>query len=277
MKLKELRARIGMTQKQLAKEMETTQQTIARWETGKTLLNVDQVRNLSVILQCSAEDLLGWESEPGELPDSPFASMGREIPYGTLQVGMRYGNREYPVSEKARESLLKQTEALEPTGSGKEDAWLYAWTLNNKLLLINPEYLKRFKLLSDDVVAMPSFESPEVYRALEAWPVLEVTGKIKQHCDELAASLGSDDDVFHFTSEVRITYDDGSDEWCNLSDEMAMVWGNVVMMLDYVGQRSLLQIDEVGPHEAVFARSGRVAVIEIPFERFLRLTTPSDN
>ncbi|TIQ46380.1 MAG: helix-turn-helix transcriptional regulator [Mesorhizobium sp.] len=42
--LRQLRTRLGMTQRDLAKQMSKTQQTVARWETGAALLNVDQGR-----------------------------------------------------------------------------------------------------------------------------------------------------------------------------------------------------------------------------------------
>ncbi|MFG6577464.1 helix-turn-helix transcriptional regulator [Sulfitobacter sp. 1A15333] len=273
MNLKELRLRINLTQKQLAEQMETTQQTVARWETGKTTLNVDQIRDLCMVLQCTAEELLGWETDANDVRISPFSVVSSELPYGTLQIKTAGSDREYPVSEEARKSLLTQIDAFGPLNDGSASAWLFAWTLNNKLLLINPAHLMKFRLISDDVEAMPSFENAEVYRALEDWPNITVTGKIRRVCDALAARLGSKEEVYRLVSEVCITYADGSPEWSNLSEETATAWHGAMMGVESLGQSSFTQIQEEGYYDATFANLGFVALVEIPANLYFRLTT----
>lgn len=273
MKLKELRSRIGLTQKQLAEQMETTQQTVARWETGKTVLNVDQIRDLCVVLECTAEELLGWETDPSEMRTSPFSAVGSELPFGTLRIKMPRFDREYPVGEEARTSLVSQMDAFRPLSTGGASGWFLAWTLNNKLLLINPAHLMKLRLVSDEVEAMPSFENAEVYRALEDWPNVSVTGRTRKICDEVASSLGGEDDVSRFVSEVCVTYSDGSIDWCNLSEETATEWYGAMMGAESLGQNSFTQIWEDGHDDATFANLGCVALVEIPANLYFRLTS----
>lgn len=273
MNLKELRSRIGLTQKSLAEQMETTQQTIARWETGKTTLNVDQIRELCMILQCTAEELLGWETDANEVRVSPFSVVGSELPYGTLQIKTTDFNREYPVSEEARKSLLTQMDALGPLNDGSASAWLFARTLNNKLLLINLAHLMKFRLISDDTEAMPSFENAEVYRALEDWPNATLTGKTRQACDELVANLDKEEGVYRLVSEVSVTYANGSIDCDHLSEATATEWHSAIMGLAGIGQNCFVQIGDDGEEGANFANLGHVAIVEIPANLYTRLTS----
>ena len=275
MKLKEIRSRIGLTQKQLADQMDTTQQTIARWETGKTVLNVDQIRDLCVVLGCTADELLGWEAEPDEMRTSPFSSVGSEEPFGALHMKMAFGDRLYPVGDEARQSLLSQMDDFDPINGGQTLGWLHTWSLDNKLLLINPAYLRRFRLISDEVEAMPSFENPEVYRALQDWPNITATGRMRKRCEDLAANVGGDEGVLRLVAQVRVTYDDGSDDWSHLSEETASEWFGVIMALADIDEGCFVQIDEDGQHVAAFANLDRVAMIEIPADLYFRLISDS--
>lgn len=271
MKLKELRSRIGLTQKQLAEQMNTTQQTVARWETGKTILNVDQIRDLCIVLECTADQLLGWETGAEDLLSSPFSSVGSEVPYGTLHIRTTCGTREYPIGLDARKTLLSQADATGQIDASSKSVWLNTWSLNNRLLLINPTYLRGFRLISDDVEEMPSFEHPEVYRALEGWPNIKAEGKIWEQCKNLVSRMEDEEAVSRLVSEVRITYDDGTDDWCLLSDETATTWFELGMALPSVDQNSFVKIDEEGREVAAFANLARVVMIEVPTDLYLRL------
>jgi hypothetical protein len=182
-------------------------------------------------------------------------------------------DREYPVGEDARNSLVYQMDAFKPLSTGGASGWLFAWTLNNRMLLINPAYLMKIRLFSDDVEAMPSFENAEVYRALEDWPNISVTGMTRKICDEIASSLGGEEDVFRFVSEVCVTYSDGSIDWCNLSEETATEWYGAMMGASSLRQDSFIQIQEDGHDDVTFANLGRIALVEIPANLCFRLTS----
>ena len=58
-KIKQLREAKKLTQTDLAKKLNTTQQTIQRWETDKTNISSDSLKELAIILDCSVDELLG--------------------------------------------------------------------------------------------------------------------------------------------------------------------------------------------------------------------------
>ncbi|MGH8685483.1 MAG: helix-turn-helix transcriptional regulator, partial [Nitrosospira sp.] len=58
-RLRELRVMFNLTQEDLAAILKVTQQTIARWETGKAEPNLAALRDLAVILDTSVDELLG--------------------------------------------------------------------------------------------------------------------------------------------------------------------------------------------------------------------------
>lgn len=56
--LREYRKRIGLTQKQIADMLGVTAPTVTQWESGERKPNIIMLKKLSVILKCSADDLL---------------------------------------------------------------------------------------------------------------------------------------------------------------------------------------------------------------------------
>ena len=56
--LKEVRKACGLTQKQVAKELDVVESCYANWEQGRTEPNVDMLRKLGVIFKVSVDDLI---------------------------------------------------------------------------------------------------------------------------------------------------------------------------------------------------------------------------
>ncbi|MGF3141288.1 helix-turn-helix transcriptional regulator [Facklamia sp. P13064] len=61
-RLKELRDRYNMTQSELAKRLNTTQQSIGRWEVGKTEPSIEVIKEIATIFNVSVDYLLGHSS-----------------------------------------------------------------------------------------------------------------------------------------------------------------------------------------------------------------------
>jgi transcriptional regulator with XRE-family HTH domain len=263
-----------MSQQQLAKKMNTSQQTIARWEAGKAALNVNHIKDLCLVLECSAEELLGWSAEPEEIRESPFANSNVGIPYGTLRLVMTFGEREYPIDENARSSLLKQIEALGVMDDRMNEAWIYAWTLNNKTLLINPRHLVKIELISDDVVEMPDYLNAEIYRSLEQWPHEELGKNMGDKCEQLTEELG-EEAIDRLISYVRTTYKTGNDDWSLLDKDVATEWFKAVAQWFSLKQSSFIQIKKEGFYQVSFANLGQIATVEIPTCLYGRLTMPA--
>ena len=76
-KIKTLRIRAGMTQEELAEKLNTTKQTIYKYETGiVSNLPLFRVSQLANALNCSPLYLCGWEEN--EKPDESLAGLKRE-------------------------------------------------------------------------------------------------------------------------------------------------------------------------------------------------------
>ena len=63
-RLKERRLMLGLTQMQLAKQMDVSQKAITKWESGRTITRPAKLKELSEALQCSEDWLLGGRETP---------------------------------------------------------------------------------------------------------------------------------------------------------------------------------------------------------------------
>lgn len=63
MKLKEARKKANVTQGQLARTLGVDIKTVGNWERGVTLMNIEQVWDCCVALECTPNDLCGWYDE----------------------------------------------------------------------------------------------------------------------------------------------------------------------------------------------------------------------
>lgn len=71
-RLKELRIEKGLTQKQLAVALNTTDDSIFSWEKGRSQPPIETIRCLCVVLETSADYLLGLEDETGAKTNNNF-------------------------------------------------------------------------------------------------------------------------------------------------------------------------------------------------------------
>ena len=58
MKITELRKRKNLTQTEFAEIMKVSQQCISSWETGTREPSVEQIKEISAVLECSIDELL---------------------------------------------------------------------------------------------------------------------------------------------------------------------------------------------------------------------------
>lgn len=68
-KLKEIRNKRKITQKELAEALQTTQQQYSKYETEKQELTANRIIKLCKILKCSADELLGIEDINNDYSD----------------------------------------------------------------------------------------------------------------------------------------------------------------------------------------------------------------
>lgn len=59
--LKEIREEKGLTQDQLAKQVNVVRQTVSKWERGLSMPDVDLLMRIAEVLECKIDRLLGCE------------------------------------------------------------------------------------------------------------------------------------------------------------------------------------------------------------------------
>lgn len=272
MHLKQLRTKLGLTQQYVAEKMSTTQQTIQRWETGKAKPNVDQIKELCVVLECGAAELLGVESATEEETLAPFARGEMGAPYGTLTITTTVDQRDYPIDEKAREAVLDQLDPFTVPRSKLHRYWLKCWTLDNRILRINPRFVREIALVGDDAEAMPSYQHPEVYRALERYEDGDkFPGQVLEGCKKVVAELGMEVATKMVTS-AHVIFADGSDAWYYLTDETAATISLWDSHFDH-DHHAFIQVMEEDYYQARFVNPDHVVMVELPYEAYLRLSS----
>ena len=61
-RIRQARKEMGMSQKQLALILNTKQNMISQWETGRCEPNSDMIRQIAIALDCSGDFLLDLEN-----------------------------------------------------------------------------------------------------------------------------------------------------------------------------------------------------------------------
>ncbi len=271
MNLKELRLRKMLTQKALADAMKTTQQTVARWETGKTVLNAEQIKELCSVLNCTAKQLLGDMRDQSEVRSAPHLFPVLGAPYGTLKVFLKAGLKEYPIDNSTREDLLVQLSEMYSERADLSDAlWIGASTLDNHYLIINPRHVRKIELVSDDAESMPSFETDDIYRTLTAWPSDCDDAGTAEACNALIEKHGIHA-VQSSVLEFCATFDDGGELRADLTDGVAQSVWEMTSLQQTNDRLCFLEVEEEGFERSVFVNVGTIAMLELPGIRYLQL------
>lgn len=177
-KIKQLRQAKKLTQANLADRLNTTQQTIQRWETGKTNIPSDSLKELAVILDCSVDELLGIAKYSRTRYSNWF--LGESEKKGRQNLIGYYGGvylklqgvsklKDYPIDDIAAETISSYFPA--PDEGSLSFNWIYFETMNNKIVFVNIKALKTVKLYTDDYENSPPFSHPEVYRFITNWNI----------------------------------------------------------------------------------------------------------
>lgn len=277
-RLKELRSRYGLKQKDVAEKLGTTQQTIARWETGQTAIPVAQLKDLAALFSCSVDELLGFELHPSERTGAAFGRADHQHPFGTLWVSFGFGRRAYPIDEQQRDHVV---EKLRPGFDlDGQKGWLQFGTLDNRLVFLNPTYLADLELVSDDKEPMPFNASPETYQSLtRGIPVGQLGPIVAEERERVIRSLSDKDGNDEVTPEeeeraemamnqATVFYPDGRTSAHFLTDETTTDFNNLSMNVDDVGRNAFIAVGEEGS-DIHFINLSAVAAIEVPLEKYL--------
>lgn len=143
-RIKQLREELCITQKRLADLLETTQQTIARWEKGHVEPNIKALKDMAVIFGTSVDTLLS-ETPLTDVSHSKIAETSSQKAFWG-HLGVAIPNAEhtqwYPISAHVKTRISHD---LTSTRN-----WMAVTTLNNRVLVMNLENIVRVALLDDD-------------------------------------------------------------------------------------------------------------------------------
>lgn len=182
-RLKELRQAKNLTQTQLAHKIGTTQQSVARWESGRTTPSVLTLNALAQALGSTVAYLLGQQSKASSLETEAQVEDSDEESWFWGHLGLLLPAADqslwYPISESTRNRLWTVLRNLDTDDAQSE--WIVCETLNNRMLAFMPDQLHRIWLLDDacdgpdgdwnpkfvldDYAGLPA----ETYKAMDAW------------------------------------------------------------------------------------------------------------
>lgn len=241
-RIKQRRTQLGLTQKELAEKMKTTQQTIARWENGKATPSIGSYRDLAYVLGTSLNSLIGLSFTVAQSSSYQDWINARQVAKGTGDdisgfwghLGILGSNREssiwYPITE----------DAMNDSYRGLQDCRVFAVPcLNNKLVVVNPQNIKRGVVLDD---ACDSYDGDweinwydtgdyplEIFAAIERvididegsseWDPEEISEELLKKAKAIIKTENlSYEDICRLTKQIRIVYEDGRDEYLDVYD-----------------------------------------------------------
>jgi transcriptional regulator with XRE-family HTH domain len=264
-----------MTQSQLARELRTTQQTIARWESGQTDIPLGHLKDIAVFFGRSVDDLLGVKHPPRQRR-AGAAPPTSTLLFGSLKVRFAFAEREYPIDRGEEERLRRSSQRLDI--SAANGPWFEFVAMDNRLVFLNLDGIHTLELISDDAEGAPFFASRETYRSFFGLtPSEEIGPLIAEEREELIRRLAPDEpdaavaqQKAHAELEsLRIVFLDGKTEVFPMSDAAATSV-QVLQNSPEVGRNALLAVDEEGNEVLRAVNLSRVAVIEVPLEAYLQ-------
>jgi len=166
--------------------LKTTQQSVARWESGKATPSVSALRDLATIYSTSVDDILGKNPFSEKVVTNTYYILQNEDDGFWGHLGLlgphRVKSTWYPITEGERQRLWRHLRSTEDTD------WFVFTSLNNRIVAFRASMMKRVWLLDDacdepkgdwdwkthwdDYAGLPK----EVYRAMSEWAWDQVGG-----------------------------------------------------------------------------------------------------
>jgi len=280
-RLKELRQSLGLTQEALAKALQTTQQTIARWETGKAEPNLSALRDLAMIFGTSVDDVVGSNPISKRVTTTTYTlfTKGDQDGYwgnvGILLPGEQH-TRWYPITSSERMRIVN---AL-----NDHDAQFVCFsTLNNRTIVMNTANVRRVWLLDeacdqpgdDWEVEWDSVEGCplEFYRGLEDYAFNQEDFRasasptlISMVEDRVKEEKWDEEAILRITGETLIWFSDG--HRINYSVDGDDLWG-LIVAAESEEIDSMIRLDEYGGDYESFYPRDRMALIVMPLLRVM--------
>lgn len=177
-KLREIRQASGYSQEKIAEMLKTTQQSVARWEAGKSEPSISALRDLSMIFGTSIDDLIGKNPFSDTAMTNRYFSLDNGDGHFWGHFGIKFSgdafSRWYPITLQEANRVSNAIANISP-----DLPWLCITTLNNRSLLLNISTPKSIYLLDDNAdqlhddweLTWDAYNGYplEVYRALADW------------------------------------------------------------------------------------------------------------
>ena len=272
----------GLTQSELAERLGTTQQTIARWETGKAEPNLAALRDLAVCLNTTVDRLLGRKSVLEHQTTNPFAWISGDKSGYWGNIGIRLPHDRfstwYPITTSTMEQVFGELQNVEP------NRWLSFQTLNNKMVICRPSQLQAltfldeaedpiqgdWKVAPDDVEGWPQ----EIYECLEylMWEGLGGSAEAGEFSDKLiSATKGliseyqlDDEKIMEMCVKTRVTHADGTTRLLHVSPErLANAFFEFDLGEEHTGS-IMLHLDDEGGDHSIFLSLDLLSRLEFP-------------
>lgn len=178
--IKKFRVAFGYTQKELAKHLGTTQQTLGRWENGDSEPKQIILKDMALLFETTIDDLLNNNPLTAKLTTNRYYLFKKkhEIDgfWGHLGIMFKGQTKHhwFPITEQTAVELYDLLD--EPQKYSIHQPFISLHTLNNRVLWINIKKIKGISI-SNDNASMPSGDwnltwdgyqgyPAEIYRAL---------------------------------------------------------------------------------------------------------------
>ena len=301
-----LRTQAGLSQKELAAEAGMQLNALINWEDGMEPRTIKSILGLCQALDCSTDTLLGLPPsnyarakqrayrmnkqnldwcypdrlslfDVIELRDTAltqddlcpdFGKPDHHMPFGTLEVQTTGGKRRYPVSERARGSLLDGLEHSYYLDKPSVD-WIYTWTQNNRVVFINKRHLLDVRLINDCVEEMPMYASPEVYSALHHESDDKPDNHLEKACDAYSNTVG-DSLVEQEADDTSIVYANGHIQSMTVMSGYDIHQLNTMIGSDHMVDASFWQVSSEDGYVDHGANMDAIAILELPRDHLLQ-------
>ena len=271
-----------MTQKDMAERLNISQQTVAKWESGKIEPSLKHLREIALLFSTGVDDLLDNSNRitTNELGYFPKLKNNKDLHVDGFwgNIGIRLKSQKmtrwYPISEDAYNAAFGSIQS--------EGTWFSIETLNNKLLFINRKNIIKITLLdeADDPTEDWNYSwdssggiNPEFYKALEEYyfdnneenipaPLLK---SIKETIREEKLS---EEDIEDLITNARIFLNDGSVESKFIYECKELTERIESCIYDFEGELVPAVITIETGAEECFYNADEVSLIEIPLIKY---------
>jgi transcriptional regulator with XRE-family HTH domain len=182
-RIQDIRTTLGVSQADFAKALGMPAHLISLWEQGSAEPDIPSLRHIATLLGTSVDALMEYDLSGRRMASrhwfpSDHPLMDGYWGYLGLQLPGRDNCDWYPISQ-GEHALIGDALGMEHD----EPQWIVVSTLNNRKLVINPELIRRIRLVDDDPADRPQDDTwemgwddacgmlPELYRALHEYYV----------------------------------------------------------------------------------------------------------